>query len=104
MPRQYPIAFRDEMVRRMLDGESVLALVAESRVPIQTLHRWKHQAQIDVGRAEGVDSAESAALRAAHKRIKALEKELQLVKDASQIYDFLSVVDPKGGRPLRRNS
>jgi len=99
MPRQYSTAFRDEMVSRMLDGESFLALVAESWVPMQTLHRWKHQAQIDAGQTEGVNSAESAALRAAHKHIKALEQELQLVKDASQIYDSLAVVDPKGDRP-----
>ena len=51
--------------------------------------------------AEGVDSTESAAVRAGHKRIRALEQELRLVKDASEIYDFLAVVDPKGCRPSR---
>jgi hypothetical protein len=35
-----------------------------------------------MGLPEGVDWAQSAALRAANKRIKALEQELQLVKDA----------------------
>ncbi len=64
MPRQYPAGFRDEMVRRMLDGESVLELVSESGIPMQTLHRWKHQALIDAGLAEGVDSVESAAATA----------------------------------------
>ncbi len=101
MPRQYPTGFRDEMVRRMLAGESVSQLVLESGMPMQALHRWKHQALIDTGLAEGMDSTERAALRAAHKRIKALEQELQLVKDASEIYDSLAVVDPKGDRPLR---
>ena len=43
MPRQYPTGFRDEMVRRMLAGESVSGLVLESGVPMQTLHRWKPQ-------------------------------------------------------------
>ncbi len=52
MPGQYPTAFREEMIRRTLDGESVRALVAESVVPLHTLHRWKHQAQIDAGLAE----------------------------------------------------
>jgi len=101
MPRQYPTGFRDEMVRRMLAGESVSGLVLESGVPMQTLHRWKHQALIDAGLVEGIDSAESAALRAAHKRIKALEQELQLVQDASEIYDSLAAVDRKGCRPSR---
>ncbi len=61
MPRQYPTAFRDEMVHSMLDGESALELVSESGVLMQTLHRWKHQALIDAGLVEGMNSAESAA-------------------------------------------
>jgi len=93
MPCQYPIGFRDEMVRRMLTGEFVLTICSGSGVPEQTLHRWKHQALIDSGLAAGVDSTLSAALRAAHMRIKFLEKDLQLVKDASNIYDSLAVVD-----------
>ena len=101
MPRQYPTGFWDEMVRRMLAGESVSGLVLESGVPMQTLHRWKHQVLIDAGLAEGMDSTQSAALRATHKRIKSLEQELQLVKEASEIYDSLAVADSKGDRPSR---
>ena len=89
------------MVRRILPDESVLELVLKSGVPMQTLHGWKHQALIDASLTEGLDSTESAALRAARKRVRAIEQELQLVKDASEIYDSLAVVDPKGGRPLR---
>jgi hypothetical protein len=70
-------------------------------VPEQTLHRWKHQGLIVMGVKDGVDSRESAVLRAASKRFKALKKELQLVKDASEIYDSLVVLDPKVGRPAR---
>ena len=103
MPRQYPPGFRDELVQRMLDGEPVLSVRDDTGVPEQTLHRWKHQGLIDTGVKDGVDSRESAALSAANKRIKALEKELQLVKDASEIYDSLVVVDPKGGRPSRKD-
>ncbi len=101
MPCQYPTDFRDEMVQRMLGGEPVLAICAETGIPEQTLHRWKHQALIDAGLIEGVDSNESAALCAAHKRIKALEQELQLVKDTSEIYDSQVAADPKGDKPLR---
>jgi transposase-like protein len=49
MPRHYPPHFRQVMIDRMLGGEAVLTLVAETRVPEQTLHRWKHQALIDAG-------------------------------------------------------
>jgi len=101
MPRQYPPGFRDDLVQRMLDGEPVLTIRDEMGVPEQTLHRWKHQGLIDTGVKDGVDSRESAALRTASKRIKALGKELQLAKDASEIYDSLVVVNPKGDRPSR---
>ena len=99
MPRQYPPHFRRDMVNRMLAGERVLSLVQETSVPEQTLHRWKHQALVDVGLIDGVDSAEGAELRAANKRIKALEKEFQLVKDAAELFDAQAVVPPKDGRP-----
>jgi len=62
-PRQYPAGFRDEVVRRMLTGESVSDLVLESGMPMQTLHRWSHQALIDAGLAEGINSPQSVALR-----------------------------------------
>ena len=92
------------MIDRMLGGEPVLALVLESRVPEQTLHRWKHQALIDPRVVEGVDSTQSPELRAAKKRIKVLEGELQLVREASALFDSLAVVDPKEHRPSRKNS
>lgn len=76
MPRQYPPDFRQEMVDRILGGQTVLSLVRETSVPEQTLHRWKHQALIDARLVDGVDSNEHAQLRAARKRIKALEEEL----------------------------
>jgi hypothetical protein len=41
MPRHYPTKFREGMVHRMLAGESVSQRVLESKVPMQTLHRWK---------------------------------------------------------------
>jgi hypothetical protein len=65
MPRQYPPLFRHEMIDRMLGGETVLALVGETGVPEQTLHWWKHQALIDAGLVDGVDSSEQVELRAA---------------------------------------
>jgi transposase-like protein len=55
MPRQYPTGFRDEMVRQMFAGESVSDLFLKFGMPMQTLHRWKHQALINTGLAEGID-------------------------------------------------
>jgi len=53
---------------------------------------------------EGVDSTQNAELRAAKKRIKALEEEVQLVREASALFDSVAVVDPKEHRPSQNNS
>ena len=103
MPRQYPPHFRRDMVNRMLAGESALSLVQETSVPEQTLHRWKRQALVDQGMVDGVNSTESAQLQEANRSIKVLGKELQLVKDASELFDAQAVVPPKDGRPLPKD-
>ena len=61
----------------------------------QTLHRWKYQALIDVGLIAGVKSTKSTQLWAANKRIKELEKELQLAKDVSGQFKTQALVPPK---------
>ena len=101
MPYQYPLAFRQEFIDRMLRGESVQSLAVESGVLLQTLYRWKGQALVDAGVRKGFTSRELGDLREALKRIKELEYELRLVKDACEIFDSLAVVDPKEGRPSR---
>lgn len=50
-----------------------------------------------------VNSAESAQLRVANKRIKALEKELQLVTAASGLFDAQAALPPKDVRSLPKN-
>jgi hypothetical protein len=90
------------MIDRMRGGERVLTLVAENRVREQTLHRWKHQALVDAGLMEGVDSAQNAEFLAGKRRIKDLEDELQRVKDASNLSDR-TVVDPREDRSSQNN-
>ena len=85
MRRQYLPHFRQEMINRMLGGESVLSLVRQASIPEQTLHRWKHQALVDAAFVDGPGSSEHAQFRATRKRIKALEWELQPVKDPSEL-------------------
>jgi hypothetical protein len=88
----------------MLAGESVLSLVEETAVPEQTLHRWKYEALIDADVKDGLDFLESVELRVSRKQIRVLEKELQLMKDASELFDSQAVVPPKDDRPLRKDS
>ena len=73
----------------------------ESGVPLQTLHRWKSQALVDAGVRTGFTSRELSDVREARERIKELEDELHLVKDASEIFDALTVAEPKEVKPSR---
>lgn len=88
----------------MLAGESVSSLVFETSLPEQTLYRWKHQAPVDHDLVDSVNSAENAELRSANKRIKVLEIEFQLVKDASKLFDAPAAVPQKASGRSRRTS
>jgi transposase len=92
----YSTPFREAASRRLLAGEPVQELADELGVSIATLHRWKHQALVDVGRKPGLKSYEPDELARARRRIKDLEAELELVKAASALFNGEEVVRPKG--------
>ncbi|HUC36358.1 MAG TPA: transposase [Acidimicrobiales bacterium] len=92
----YSTPFREAACLRMLAGESVDVLSKELKVSAATLHRWKKQALIDANRKPGLKSFEPDELARARRRIKDLEKELEMVKAASALFDGKEVVRPKG--------
>ena len=96
MPFTYSTPFREAACRRILEGERVTDLASELEVSIATLHRWKKQALIDVGRRPGIRSYEPDELARARLRIKDLEAELELVKAASALFNGEQLVRPKG--------
>jgi putative transposase len=94
MPRHHPAALRREACDRMLGGEPIKEVSESLGVSSDTLYKWRRQALIDVGRRPGVKSHEADPLQQARRRIKELEAELKIVKDASAIFEA-GVVDPK---------
>ena len=77
----------------------VSSLSPELGVSEATLYKWKRQALIDAGRAEGVKSLEADELARAHKTIAELEAELEAVK-AVALFNGEEPVPPKGGARL----
>lgn len=69
MPRTYPIDVRRQLCDRMLAGEPVVAIAAETGISQATLFNWKKQALIDGGTRPGVPSVEADEPAAARKRI-----------------------------------
>lgn len=92
----YPMQFRDEACRRMLEGERVEELAVELDVAAGTLYRWKHQALVDAGRKPGIKSYEPDELARARRRIAELETELEMVKAASALFNGEEPIRPKG--------
>ena len=95
MPRHYPAELRRRTCERMLAGEAVKDLAVELGIGVETLYRWRRQALIDAGRRPGAKSWDADPLQQARRRIKELEAELKLVKDASALFEE-GAVDPKG--------
>jgi hypothetical protein len=59
------------------------------------LHNWVEQDRIDRGERAGLSSREHAELTAAKQRIRQLETELEILREASTMYEELKG-DPKG--------
>ena|ERR1700720_894951 len=95
MPRHHPVELRRQLCGRMLDGEPLKDLALSSGVSISTLQKWKRQALIDAGRRPGTISYEADPLQQARRRIKELEAELKVVKQAAALFDEQEPPSPK---------
>ena len=93
---RYGTEVRSEACRRMLAGGRVEAMAGELEVSQATLYRWKRQALVDAGQKPGVKSYEADELVRARQRIKDLERELEVVKAATALFNGEDPLRPKG--------
>ncbi len=87
MPRPYPPEFRARAVALVRSGKQVKQTAYELGISAGCLHNWVRQDQIDRGERPGVTTSESGELRAARKRIRELETELAIVRQAAKFLD-----------------
>lgn len=87
MPRPYPPEFRARAVALIRSGKQVKQTAYELGISAGCLHNWVRQDQIDRGERPGVSTSESAELRAARRRIRELETELAIVRQAAKFLD-----------------
>ena len=99
MPRTYDPEFRRRVVELVRAGRPVPVVAAELGLAKATVYRWKAQDLIDRGVKPGTSTSEQGELAAARCRIKELETELALVKQAATL--FAEGVRPK---PSTRSS
>lgn len=96
MPRPYPPEFRARAIALVRAGKEQKQTAAELGIHPVTLSNWLKQDDIDHGRRSGKTTTESAALRAANRRIRELETELFIVRQAAKFLDGEGKRSPKG--------
>lgn len=84
MPRPYPSEFRARAIALVRSGKQVKQTAYELGVSAGCLHGWLKQDLIDCGEVPGRTSVESVELRAAHRKIRELETELAIVRQAGK--------------------
>ncbi len=87
MPRPYPPEFRARAIALVRAGKQAKRAAVELGIHPVTLSKWLRQDDIDHGRRPGTPSSESAELRAARRRIRELETELGIVRQAATFLD-----------------
>jgi transposase-like protein len=85
--RTYDAAFRRRVVELVRAGRPVRVVAAELSLAEATVYRWKAQDLIDRGVKPGTSTSERGELAAARQRIKELETELALVKQAAKLFE-----------------
>jgi len=83
MPRKYPAEFRQRAVSLVRAGQSVTKTAADLGITDTCLYNWVRQDRIDRGEIPGVTTAESRELRKAHRRIRELEAEVEILRRAN---------------------
>jgi transposase InsO family protein len=84
VPSAYPAEFRARAVALVRAGKQQKRTATELGILPVTLSKWVKQARVDRGEIPGSCTVESAELRTAHRRIRELETELVIVRQAAK--------------------
>jgi transposase-like protein len=87
VPRTYDPEFRRRVVELVRAGRPVRVVATELGLAEATVYRWKAQDLIDHGVKPGLSTSEQGELAAAKRRIRELETELALVKQAAALFE-----------------
>src|ERR1035437_5269626 len=98
--RGYPAEFRQRVLNLVAAGRRVRDVAVDLGVSDQTVYSWQRQERMDHGIEPGLTSAERAELASARRRIRELETELAIPRNAAEL--LKGTTSPKGGsRPSR---
>jgi transposase len=83
MPMRYAAQFRKHAVDLVLAGRKPADVAADLGIGLETVYRWRRQAEIDAGLRPGLSSIEADELKAAKRQIRELEQELEATRKAA---------------------
>jgi len=96
----YPAEFRRRVLDLVAAGRRVGDVARDLGISDQTVYNWRRQEGLDQGLEAGLNSSERAELLAARRRIRELEAELAIHRQAAEL--LKETTSPKGGsRPSR---
>jgi len=87
MPKKYPPEFKADVARVARRGDRPLAEVAvDFDVSLESVRRWKRQAEIDDGMKDGLTAAEQSELVELRRRARRLEQENEILRRATAYF------------------
>ena len=87
MAKRFPAEFKADVVRVARRGDlSVAEVAADFDISVQSVQRWKRQADIDEGIKDGLTSAEQAEAVQLRRRVRQLEMENEILRRAAAYF------------------
>jgi len=87
MPKKFPPEFKADVARVARRGDMTLAEVAaDFDVSLESVRRWKRQAEIDDGVVDGLTSAEQSEIVQLRRDKRRLEQEVEILRRATAYF------------------
>lgn len=87
MPKRFPPEFKADVVRVARRGDlSIAEVAADFDISVQSVQRWKRQADVDEGIKDGLTSTEQADAVRMRREIRRLEMENEILRRAAAYF------------------
>lgn len=87
MPKKYPPEFKADVARVARRGEMTIAEVAaDFGISVESVKRWKRQAEIDDGIVDGLTSSEQSEIVQLRRDKRRLEQENEILRRATAYF------------------
>jgi transposase len=87
MPKRFPPEFKADVVRVARRGDlSIAEVAADFDISVESVKRWKRQADIDEGIKDGLTSAEQAEVVQLRRHNRRLEMENEILRRAAAYF------------------